>query len=213
MAAIKGTRAMQLIRTTLLNNGLTNYTRRDVETILKTLRCHPSTSHNGYARSGIRYTYDEDIVTGVAGQYAHNKLAGMVIQPDSSGKALVTGNLFRNPAHRRRWEIAANQSMYPDDAYRERFALILLTADPLFWNEIEPYLKPRDFDFSSADTHCRTDEDRAILQLAAEIWGFTPTWYDPCITVLLSSCDPAVAEVAAAVLLKTVQVIRKEETP
>ena len=68
MAAIKGTSAMQLIRTTLLNNGLTNYTRRDVETILKTLRGHPFTTHNGYARSGIRYTYDEDVVTSVAGQ-------------------------------------------------------------------------------------------------------------------------------------------------
>lgn len=213
MGAINGTKTLQLIHDELTNNGLTRYTRQDIDNILKTLRRHPSTTNNGYSHTGIRYIYDEDTVIKTANQYACDKLAGRIIQTDGAGKALITGNLFRNPAHTRRWRDAVTQAMLPDAMYRERFSLILLTADQEFWSKIEPCLKHCDFDFAQADTLCQLDNETALLQFTAEIWGMTPTWYDPCLTVLLTSCNRDIAEIAAAVLLKTIQVIKRSETP
>lgn len=213
MGAVNGTKAIQLIHDELTNNGLTRYTRPDIDNIMKALRRHPSTTNNGYSHTGIRYAYDEDTVIKTTSQYACDKLAGRIIQTNSTGKAVVTGNLFRNPAHTHRWRDAVTQAMLPNAMYRERFSLILLTADPEFWSRIEPCLKHCDFDFAQANTLCRLDNETALLQFAAEIWGMTPTWYDPCLTVLLTSCDQNTAEIAAAVLLKTVQVIKRSETP
>lgn len=42
MGAINGTKTLQLIHDELTNNGLTRYTRQDIDNILKTLRRHPS---------------------------------------------------------------------------------------------------------------------------------------------------------------------------
>lgn len=51
MGAINGTKTLQLIHDELTGNGLTRYTRQDIDNILKTLRRHPSTTNNGYSHT------------------------------------------------------------------------------------------------------------------------------------------------------------------
>lgn len=204
MSRLKGGDAARMVQAILHNDAGHNIVRGDIEAVLAILRNHPTTTNNGYARSGIRYAYDEDIVKQVSHAYALNLKDGAIIHYPGE----VSGRLFLNQAHHTRWkQTMENMSVNPANI-ELTLSLILLTADETLWNKISALVTANPYDTPALQMKCHTSTQQTIVSIVALFLDSENSNGSAPLSVpdILFDCPADMAELIAVLFLKLAQV-------